>query len=183
MKLTSQDQVKLLDLLRIRFEKNPSRHSGIKWNDVEKRVLQSPEKLVTLYHMEQSGGEPDVVDFDAPTKKYIFFDCSTESPSSRRSLCYDADALKSRKVAKPKSSAVFEAQQMGTELLSEKDYKYLQSLGKFDLKTSSWLHTPAEIRKRGGAIFADRRYDHVFVYHNGAESYYAARGFRTKVTV
>ena len=168
----------LLKTLKARFEKNMNRHNGIEWTKVEAKLKKSNDKLWSLNEMERTNGEPDVVGFDSNTGKYVFYDCSAESPGGRRSLCYDAKALASRKEHKPKDSAVNMATAMGIELLTEEQYRELQKLGNFDLKTSSWVKTPAEIRKLGGAIFCDRRYDTVFVYHNGAESYYAARGFR-----
>ncbi|MBK9096616.1 MAG: DUF4256 domain-containing protein [bacterium] len=168
----------LLKTLKARFEKNMTRHKGIEWTKVEAKLKKSNDKLWSLNEMERTGGEPDVVGFDKRTDEYIFYDCSAESPNGRRSLCYDAEALASRKENKPKDSAVNMANQMCIELLTEEQYRELQKLGTFDAKTSSWLKTPTEIRKLGGAIFCDRRYNKVFTYHNGAESYYAARGFR-----
>lgn len=173
----------LLETLKTRFEKNMSRHKGLKWADIESRLKSKPKALAALHEMEESGGEPDVVGQDKKSGELLFFDCAEESPKGRRSLCYDAEALASRKEHKPKDSAVNMAKSMGIELLTEEDYRQLQTLGEFDIKTSSWIQTPAEIRKRGGALFCDRRYDHVFLYHNGAESYYAARGFRGKLSV
>jgi len=171
--------------LKARFEKNMNRHKGIEWNKVETKLKKNADKLWSLNEMERTGGEPDVVAYDnlpagkaGKTGEYIFYDCSNESPKDRRSLCYDAEALASRKENKPKDSAVNMAYAMGIELFTEDQYHDLQKLGEFDLKTSSWVKTPSEIRKLGGAIFCDRRYDKVFTYHNGAESYYAARGFR-----
>ena len=168
----------LLKTLKARFEKNMNRHKGIEWSKVLAKLEANPDKLWSLNEMERTGGEPDVVGFDKKTGEYIFYDCSAESPKDRRSYCYDGDALRSRKEFKPKNSAVDAASDMGIELLNEEQYRELQTLGKFDLKTSSWIKTPSDIRKLGGAVFCDRRYDTVFVYHNGAESYYAARGFR-----
>lgn len=168
----------LLETLRGRFEANVSRHEDLQWVDVEPRLVARPEKLWSLSAMEATGGEPDVVGRDAKTGEYIFYDCSKESPAGRRSTCYDPAALESRKKHKPETSAVAMATEMGAELLSEEQYRALQELGAFDTKTSSWLRTPPDVRERGGAIFGDRRYGRVFVYHNGAESYYAARGFR-----
>jgi hypothetical protein len=168
----------LLSVLKTRFEKNMQRHENLEWAAVQAKLEANPEKLWSLSEMESTGGEPDVVGKDQTTGEYIFFDCSAESPKERRSLCYDQAALESRKQNKPKDSAVGMAAEMGITLLTEEQYRDLQKLGKFDLKTSSWVKTPVEIRKLGGAIFCDRRYDHVFMYHNGAESYYAARGFR-----
>lgn len=173
----------LLALLRARFEKNAARHKGMDWSKVQARLEGSPDKLWALNEMEATGGEPDVVGRDKRTADTLFFDCSAESPKGRRSLCYDRAALDARKEFKPKGSAEDMAAAMGVELLNEAQYRELQALGEFDTKTSSWLKTPPEIRKLGGAIFADRRYDHVFVYHNGAESYYAVRGFRACLKV
>lgn len=164
--------------LRLRFEKNTGRHKGIEWSDVEAKLKAKPEKLSSLLAMEETGGEPDVVGYDKTSGEYIFYDCSPESPAGRRSICYDHEALEARKEHKPANSAVQMAADMGIDLLTEEQYRALQKLGKFDLKTSSWIKTPPEIRKLGGAVFCDRRYDTVFLYHNGAESYYAARGFR-----
>lgn len=173
------DQVKqLLELLRIRFENNRSRHKGIWWEDVEAHICERPEKLWSLQRMEDTGGEPDVVGRDTGTGEYIFFDCSAETPTGRRSLCYDREALDGRKEAKPIDSAVDMAATIGIDILNEQQYRELQDLGNFDIKTSSWLKTPSTIRSMGGAIFGDKRYNHVFIYHNGAQSYYAARGFR-----
>ena len=155
-----------------------NRHKGIEWTKVQAKLDANPEKLWSLDEMESTGGEPDVVGFDKKTGEYIFYDCAPESPSGRRSFCYDPEALASRKEHKPKNSAIGMAAEMGVEILSEDEYRELQKFGKFDTKTSSWIETPAAIRKLGGALFGDCRYDHVFIYHNGAESYYAARGFR-----
>lgn len=182
-KLTSAESDELIRTLKARFEKNMNRHKGIKWTDVESKLKKNNAKLWSLNAMEETGGEPDVVGFDKKTGEFIFYDCSTESPKERRSVCYDGEALASRKEHKPADSAVNMASEMGIELLTEDQYRKLQTLGKFDLKTSSWIQTPAPIRKLGGALFCDRRYDHVFVYHNGAESYYAARGFRGSLRV
>lgn len=168
----------MITIIQSRFEKNMQRHKGIKWNDVEQRLLKQADKLWTLNEMEISGGEPDVIDYDKKSDKYIFCDCSPESPKGRRSLCYDEDALQSRKEHKPKDSAMAVAKWMGIEMIDEKQYELLQSIGNFDLKTSSWLKTPDNVRELGGAIFGDYRFGRVFIYHNGAESYYAARGFR-----
>lgn len=181
--LSRSQQDELLRTLKARFEKNMKRHQGVDWNKVQTKLEANPGKLWSLHAMENTGGEPDVVALDKKTGEFIFFDCSAESPKERRSLCYDGDALASRKEHKPADSAENMAAEMGIELLTEEQYHELQRLGEFDLKTSSWLATPAAIRKRGGAIFGDRRYDHVFVYHNGAESYYAARGFRGALRV
>lgn len=178
-KLKSDQTDALLKQLQQRFEKNTARHAGIAWKQVEARLTKRPEALAALYAMEETGGEPDVVEHDKTTGAYIFMDCSAESPGGRRSLCFDAAALKARKENKPKNSAEALAAEMGVTLLTETQYRYLQQLGEFDLKTSSWVATPPAIRKLGGALFCDRRYNTVFVYHNGAESYYAARGFRT----
>lgn len=177
-KLSTDHQSELLETLKIRFEKNTNRHKGLDWAKVEERLVKSPEKIWSLYEMEQTGGEPDVVVLGEKTSEYVYVDCSAESPKNRRSLCYDQEALEKRKVAKPKDSAENLAKEMGIEILDEEQYRALQNLGEFDTKTSSWIKTPAEIRKLGGAMFCDRRYDHVFTYHNGADSYYAARGFR-----
>ncbi len=173
----------LLDVLKARFEQNMNRHTGIDWAQVQEKLEAYPAKLQSLNKMEATGGEPDVVDFDSTTGEYLFFDCSPESPKGRRSVCYDHEALVSRKQYKPKNSAVQMAAEMGTELLNEEQYRALQALGSFDTKTSSWIASPPKIRKLGGALFADFRFDTVFVYHNGAESYYAARGFRTSLRV
>jgi hypothetical protein len=176
-KKLSADQTKaVLKILRTRFEKNMQRHKGLAWEKVEAKLLKSPDKLWSLEEMEMSGGEPDVIGFEKG--EFIFCDCSEESPKGRRSFCYDRAALNSRKEHKPKNSVKDAAEEMGIELLNEEQYRQLQILGEFDLKTSSWIETPAKIRKLGGALFCDRRFDTVFLYHNGAESYYAARGFR-----
>lgn len=176
--LLPENQRELLMTLRTRFEKNPSRHKGLDWANVEARLETNPAKLWSLNEMERTGGEPDVIGFDAQTGEFLFMDCSSESPRDRRSLCYDQKALDDRKENKPSGSALGMAEMMGIEILTEEQYRELQQLGEFDLKTSSWLKTPPGVRKLGGAIFGDRRYDHVFIYHNGADSYYAARGFR-----
>lgn len=168
----------LLDVLKERFNKNNGRHQGMEWQKVQQKLQANAEKLWSLNEMERTGGEPDVVAFDSRADTYIFYDCSAESPKGRRSLCYDRQALDSRKEHKPADSALDMAAALGIEILNEEQYRYLQTLGSFDLKTSSWVATPGKIRKLGGAIFCDRRYDTVFTYHNGAESYYAARGFR-----
>src|SRR5829696_4921924 len=173
----------LFGTLKARFEKNMNHHKGLEWSKVQAKLEVNPEKLSSLNEMERTGGEPDVVGHDKKTGEYIFFDCSAESPKGRRSICYDREALEARKEHKPADSAINMATAMGIGILSEEQYRELQQLGKFDLKTSSWIKTPAEIRKLGGALFCDRRYDHVFVYHNGAESYYAARGFRGSLKV
>lgn len=176
--LLPEQQSELLNTLKVRFEKNINRHKNINWHKIETKLKASSSKLWSLYQMEETGGEPDVVDYDVNRDEYLFYDCSDESPKGRRSICYDSEALESRKEFKPKNSAVGMALEMGIELLNEEQYRGLQQLGKFDTKTSSWLKTPADIRKLGGAIFGDWRYGNVFIYHNGAESYYAARGFR-----
>lgn len=176
--LTAELQQQLLDTLQKRFEKNMNRHKNISWNDVRNKLEAAPEKLWSLHAMEQTGGEPDVIGRDTRTGAYLFFDCSAESPKGRRNACYDREAQESRKEFKPEINAVDMAASMGIGLLSEEQYRELQKLGKFDTKTSSWIRTPKEIRKLGGALFGDRRYDQVFIYHNGAQSYYAARGFR-----
>jgi hypothetical protein len=173
----------LLKTLKARFEKNMNRHSGLEWARVQARLEANPGKLWSLNEMERTGGEPDVVGYDKETGEYILYDCSAESPKGRRSVCYDREALKARKEHKPKNSAVNMAADMGIEILSEAQYRELQTFGTFDAKTSSWVKTPSDIRQLGGAIFCDRRYDHVFTYHNGAESYYAARGFRGSLRV
>jgi Protein of unknown function (DUF4256) len=169
--------------LENRFAKNMRRHAKIDWKSVQAKLEASPKKLESLFEMERTGGEPDVIGVDEQTKAFIFCDCSPETPSGRRSLCYDRDALEARKENKPKGNAVEMASSIGIELLTEQQYRALQELGEFDRKTSSWVETPIEIRDRGGALFCDRRYDHVFTYHNGADSYYAARGFRGRLTV
>ena len=181
--LKAKQREELLKALEARFEKNMNRHKGLDWVKVQARLEANPEKLWSLHKMEDTGGEPDVVGYDKKTGEYIFLDCSAESPEGRRNVCYDREALESRKENKPKDSAMNMAAAMGIEILSEDEYRELQKLGNFDLKTSSWLKTPAEIRQRGGAIFGDRRYDHVFIYHNGAESYYGVRGFRGSLRV
>ena len=181
--LSSKQVDELLNTLKTRFEKNENRHKGIDWIDVHAKLKANGKKMWSLNEMEKTGGEPDVVFFDKKAHEYIFYDCSPESPQGRRSFCYDHDALESRKENKQKNSAVNMAEEMGIELLTEQEYRELQKIGKFDLKTSSWVKTPSEIRKLKGAIFCDFRYNTVFVYHNGAESYYAARGFRGSLRV
>jgi hypothetical protein len=183
MKLTKEQSGEIIKVLKARFEKNKNRHKGIEWNDVQARLEANPKKCWSLNEMEITGGEPDVVGHDKKTGEYIFFDCSAESPKERRSLCYDREALNSRKEHKPQDSAMDMAAHLGIELLTEEQYRELQQLGNFDTKTSSWVQTPANIRKLGGALFCDKRYDTVFLYHNGAESYYAARGFRGALRV
>lgn len=181
--LSSKLSKELLTTLNERFLKNTDRHKGLEWSKVQTKLEANSQKMWSLYEMERTGGEPDVVDFDKKTGEFIFYDCAAESPSGRRSLCYDDDALQSRKENKPKNSAVEMATEMGIELLTEDQYRALQQLGLFDRKTSSWVKTPKNIRELGGAIFCDRRYDTIFLYHNGAESYYAARGFRGSLRV
>ena len=176
--LSPKQSEELLKTLKARFEKNINRHKGIVWTKVEIKLNKNADKLWSLNEMESTGGEPDVVGYDKKKNEYIFYDCSAESPSGRRSLCYDKEALEKRKEHKPKDSAVNMATEIGVELLTEEQYQELQKFGEFDLKTSSWVKTPPDNRKLGGAIFCDRRYNKVFTYHNGAESYYAARGFR-----
>lgn len=182
-KLSPEQQQELLNVLKGRFEKNMKRHKGIEWAKVQAKLEANPEKLWSLNEMERTGGEPDVVAHDKKTGEYIFYDCSAETPNDRRSVCYDHEALESRKEHKPKNSAMGMASDMGIEILTEGQYRELQKLGNFDAKTSSWLETPSDIRKLGGAIYSDFRYGHVFVGHNGAESYYAARGFRGSLSV
>jgi len=182
-KLSSEQHNELLSILKTRFEKNMKRHKGVEWVNVQAKLETHLEKLWSLHEMERSGGEPDVIGQDKKTGEYIFYDCSTESPGGRRSVCYDHEALESRKEHKPKNSAMGMATDMGIELLTEEQYQELQKLGNFDAKTSSWIKTPSEIRKLGGAIYADFRYGRVFVGHNGAESYYAARAFRGSLKV
>lgn len=176
-KLTSEQAEELLKILKARFEKNMHRHKNLNWEKIQSKLHKNPDKLWSLNEMEETEGEPDVVGYDKKADEYFFFDCSPESPK-RRSLCYDYPAWESRKANKPESNAVDKASEMGIELLTEEQYRQLQELGKFDLKTSSWIKTPVSIRELGGAIFCDRRYNTVFTYHNGADSYYAARGFR-----
>ncbi len=181
--LAKGQRAELLGVLRVRFEKNMKRHEGLEWAHVQKRLEASAEKLWSLNEMERTGGEPDVVGHDKKTGEFIFYDCSAESPKDRRSICYDQEALESRKENKPADSAIHMAAAMGIELLTEEQYRELQKLGTFDTKTSSWVKTPAVVRKLNGALFCDRRYNTVFLYHNGAESYYAARGFRGSLRV
>jgi Protein of unknown function (DUF4256) len=182
-KLSPEQRETLLGALKARFDKNMSRHKGLEWAKVRAKLEANTEKLWSLNEMEKTGGEPDVVGHDKKTGEFIFYDCSAESPNGRRSVCYDHEALESRKENKPKNSAIKMAADMGIELLTEEQYRELQKLGNFDAKTSSWVKTPSDIRKLGGAIFCDYRYGKVFVYHNGAESYYAARGFRGSLSV
>lgn len=176
--LSSEEREELLKVLKVRFEKNTNRHKGLDWAKVAAKLQGNPDKLWSLSEMERTGGEPDVVGHDSKTGEYIFFDCSAESPKGRASVCYDREGLESRKEHKPHNTAIDMATEMGIELLTEEQYRELQKLGEFDTKTSSWVKTPADIRKLGGALFCDRRFGHVFVYHNGAQSYYSARGFR-----
>lgn len=181
--LTSEQRDELLANLKTRFEKHPKRHVNIRFDEVEIRLNKNSDKLWSLFEMERTGGEPDVVAVDKESGEIIFFDCSPETPKERRNVCYDRAALESRKQYKPATSAMDLANEMGIEILDEEQYRYLQTLGNFDTKTSSWLKTPASIRKLGGAIFGDKRYDHVFIYHNGADSYYGVRGFRGCIRV
>lgn len=182
-KLTPAQSEELLSVLKNRFAKNMNRHRGIQWSDVQTKLEKHPEKLWSLYEMERTEGEPDVVGYDKAKDEYVFFDCSAESPKGRRSVCFDREGLEARKEHRPDNSATDMAEAMGVNLLTEAEYRALQELGEFDLKTSSWVQTPADIRKRGGALFCDCRYGHVFLYHNGAQSYYAARGFRGSLRV
>jgi uncharacterized protein DUF4256 len=182
-KLSPEQHKELLKTLKVRFEKNRNLHNGVEWTKVQAKLEANPGKLWSLDEMEITGGEPDVVGYDKKTDEYIFYDCSAESPKGRRSICYDHEALESRKEHKPENSAIEMAADMGIEILTEEQYRELQKLGNFDTKTSSWVKTPPGIRKLGGAVFCDRRYDTVFLYHNGAESYYAARGFRGSLKV
>ena len=181
--LSPEQREELLRVLKARFEKNMNRHKGLEWAKVQDNLQSNTEKLWSLNQMERSGGEPDVIGHDKKTGEYIFYDCSADSPKGRRSICYDREALESRKEHKPENTAVDMAAAMGVEILTEEQYRNLQTLGNFDTKTSSWVKTPSDIRKLGGALFCDRRYDTVFIYHNGAESYYAARGFRGSLKV
>jgi hypothetical protein len=178
IELSPEQREELIKTLKARFEKNMHRHKGLEWEKLQAKLAANIEKIWSLNEMERTGGEPDVVGYDDKTGEYIFYDCSAESPVGRRSICYDREGLESRKEHKPNNNAVDMAAEIGIEILSEEQYRDLQQIGNFDTKSSSWVKTPAEIRKLGGALFCDRRYDHVFVYHNGAESYYAIRGFR-----
>ena len=182
-KLSQKQIEELLGILKTRFEKNKNRHPDLDWTKIQEKLVASPKKLWSLHQMEETGGEPDVIDYKKEAAEYVFCDCAAESPKGRRSVCYDPEALESRKEHKPKHSAIGMASEMGIELLTEEQYRALQTLGKFDTKTSSWVLTPTAIREKGGAIFGDWRYGHVFIYHNGAESYYGARGFRGILTV
>lgn len=182
-KLSSEEQASLMKTLKARFGKHAAWHKGLDWEKLEEKLKANPDKLWSLFQMEETGGEPDVVSFDKKTGEYIFFDCAAESPKGRRSVCYDREALLSRKEHQPADTAMDMAAAMGVEVLTEAQYRELQQLGEFDLKTSSWIVTPDAIRELGGALFADRRYNHVFVYHNGAQSYYAARAFRAMLRV
>ena len=181
--MEAKHREELLKALKARFEKNMNRHNGLEWAKVQAKLEANPEKLWSLNEMERTGGEPDIVGYDKKTDEYIFYDCSAESPKGRRSVCYDREGQESRKKHKPENNAIDMAAAMGIELLTEEQYRELQKLGTFDLKTSSWVKTPPDIRKLGGALFCDRRYNNVFVYHNGASSYYAARGFRGRLRV
>jgi hypothetical protein len=183
LELSPEQGEELLKTLQVRFENNMHLHKSLEWAEVQAKLEAHPQRLASLNAMERTGGEPDVVGYDIETGEYVFYDCSAESPKGRRSLCFDREALESRKENKPANSAMDLAAAMGIEILTEEQYRELQKLGEFDTKTSSWVKTPAAIRKLGGALFCDRRYDHVFVYHNGAESYYAARGFRGSLRV
>lgn len=182
-KLSVEEHEKLLDILKVRFEKNMHRHKNIEWEKVKEKLDSNPKKLWSLNQMDLTDGEPDVVGYDEITGEYVFYDCSKETPKGRRSVCYDNEALESRKQHKPQNSAIGMATHMGIEILSEEEYRYVQTLGEFDTKTSSWLKTPVEIRKLGGAIFGDFRYNNIFVYHNGADSYYGVRGFRGSLRI
>ena len=182
-KLSSEEREELLSVLKARFEKNMKRHKGLEWAKVQTKLESNPAKIWSLNEMERTEGEPDVVGYDKKTDEFIFYDCSEQSPKGRRSVCYDEEALESRKEHKPKNSAIGMAADMGIELLTEEQYRELQKLGEFDTKTSSWVQTPDDIRELGGALFCDRRYDTVFLYHNGAESYYGARAFRGSLRV
>lgn len=183
IEISQEQKESLFDILKMRFEKNMARPPEIEWKDVQQKLEKNQEKLLSLHAMEETGGEPDVTSMDKKTGEYVFCDCSPESPKGRRSICYDNEALQSRKEHKPKSSAVGMAEEMGISLLNEKQYRELQQLGDFDIKSSSWIVTPDDIRERGGGLFGDSRYGHTFIYHNGAESYYAARGFRGMLKV
>lgn len=181
--LSADEQEELIHILKSRFEKNMTRHPQVEWDKVQAKLEASPEKLWSLHEMENTGGEPDIIDYDEKTDEYIFFDCATESPKGRRSVCYDREALESRKKHKPENNAIDMATAMGIEILTEEQYRTLQKRGNFDMKTSSWIQTPSAIRKLDGALFCDYRYENVFVYHNGASSYYSSRGFRGSLKV
>lgn len=181
--LTKEQCEQVLIILKTRFEQNPSRHKNLEWDAIQKKLKTRRDKLWSLFQMESTGGEPDIIEYDHKADEYVFYDCSVESPKGRRSICYDKEALESRKENKPTNTAVDMATFMGVDILTEKEYRELQKIGNFDTKTSSWVKTPTEIRKLGGALFCDRRYDTVFVYHNGAESYYGVRGFRSLLRV
>jgi len=181
--LTSGQNEELIETLKSRFEENMGRHKSLDWNKVQEKLKAKSQKLWSLYEMERTGGEPDVVAYDKKTDEFIFYDCSAESPKGRRSVCYDRKALDARKAHKPENTAIDMATEMGIDLLTEEEYRSLQQLGSFDMKTSSWIMTPSDVRKLGGALFCDRRYEKVFLYHNGADSYYAARGFRGSLRV
>jgi hypothetical protein len=181
--LSQEDRDELLGVLKARFEKNMNRHESLEWDKIQARLDADPKKLWSLNEMEKSGGEPDVIGYDEEKDEFLFYDCSKESPKGRRSVCFDREALESRKKHKPENSAMDMANAMGIDILTEEQYRELQKLGEFDLKTSSWVQTPLAIRKLGGALFCDRRFDHVFVYHNGADSYYGSRGFRGSLRV
>jgi hypothetical protein len=181
--LSVEQREELLRVLKVRFEKNMNRHNGVEWDKVQARLEANTEKMWSLHEMERTGGEPDVVGYDLETGEYLFYDCSAETPKGRRSICYDREGLESRKEHKPENSALDMADAMGIELLTEEQYRELQNLGEFDTKTSSWVQTPSDISELGGALFGDRRYGHVFVYHNGASSYYGVRGFRGSLRV
>ena len=182
-KLSPEQREELLSALKARFEKNMNRHQGLEWPKIQTKLEANPEKLRSLSEMERTGGEPDVVGFDKKTGEYIFYDCAAESPQGRRNVCYDREGQEARKAFKPEDNAIDMAAAMGIELLTEEQYRELQKLGNFDTKTSSWVKTPSDIRERGGALFCDRRYNAVYAYHNGAESYYAARGFRGSLRI
>ena len=182
-KFSPEQHKEIMEILEARFEKNMNRHEGLEWSKVQEKLETNTEKLWSLHEMERTGGEPDVIAYDNKSDEYIFYDCSVESPKGRRSVCYDREALESRKANKPQNNAIDMATDMGIEILTEEQYRELQKLGNFDLKSSSWVKTPDNIRELGGAIFCDRRYDTVFLYHNGAESYYAARGFRGSLRI
>lgn len=182
-KLTNEQREQIIEILKRRFQLNMNRHESLEWESIQSKLEQNPDKLWSLFEMERTEGEPDVIGYDETKEEYIFVDCSKESPKGRRSICYDREALEARKKHKPENSAMDVAAEMGIQLLTEEEYRTLQTIGEFDLKTSSWIQTPAEIRDLGGALFCDRRYNHVFVYHNGADSYYGVRGFRGSLRV